>query len=70
MITKQDLFGCSVLQGADLRKPQTHDADPSATQWISFSKNRYRPASATILLSLEDAKGTISDISQVTVRVL
>ena len=40
------------------------------TTQISFTENQYRPASATIFLSLKDAKETISDIFQVTVRVL
>ena len=53
----------------DLSKQQTLDADPRAIQQINFTANLDR-TSTTVYFILEEAKETILDFSQGTVKVL
>ena len=52
----------------DLSKQQALDADPRAIQQINFTANLDR--AGTVYFILEEAKGTILDFSQGTVKVL
>ena len=54
----------------DLSKQQALDADPRAIQQIDFTGNLDRAASAFVFLILEEAKETVLQFSQGTVRVL
>ena len=54
----------------DLSKQRTLDADPSAIQQINFTANLDRAGNTRIYFSLEEAKETILDFSQGTVKVL
>ena len=54
----------------DLSKQKTFDADPKATQQISFTANLDRAGNTTIFLIIEEAKETILDFSQGTVKAL
>ena len=54
----------------DLSKQQALDADPAAIQQISFIGNLDFAVNTTIFFILEEAKETILDFSQGTVRVL
>ena len=54
----------------DLSKQQALDADPKAIQQINFNGNSVQAAGATIIFIVEEAKETILDFSQGTVKVL
>ena len=54
----------------DLSKQQALDADPRAIQQINFTPNLDRDEVATIFFIIEQAKKTVLDFSQGTVRVL
>ena len=54
----------------DLSKQQALDADPSANQQINFTANLDRAGNTRIYFILEEAKETILDFSQGTVKVL
>ena len=54
----------------DLSKQQALDADPRAIQQINFTANLDREENTTILFIIEEAKETVSDFSQGTVKVL
>ena len=54
----------------DLRKQQTFDADPRAIQQINFTENLDRAGNTRVYFILEEAKETILDFSQATVKVL
>ena len=54
----------------DLSKQQALDADPAAIQQISFIGNLDFAVNTKIFFILEEAKETILDFSQGTVRVL
>ena len=54
----------------DLRKQEVLDADPRATQQINFTANLDRAGKTTIFFIIEEAKGTVLDFSQGTVKVL
>ena len=54
----------------DLSKQQTLDADLKAIQQITFTANLDRVGSTRIYFSLEEAKETVLDFSQGTVKVL
>ena len=54
----------------DLSKHQALDFDPKATQQINFTGNLYRAAGATMFFLIEEAKETILNFSQGTVKVL
>ena len=54
----------------DLRKQQALDADPRAIQQINFTANLDRAGNTRVYFIPEDAKETILDFSQGTVKVL
>ena len=54
----------------DLSKQQALDADPRAMQQINFTANLDRPGNTRVYFILEEAKETILDFSQGTVKVL
>ena len=54
----------------DLSKQQALDADLTAVQQINFTANLDRAGSTRICFILEEAKETILDFSQGTVKVL
>ena len=54
----------------DLSKQQALDADPRAIQQINFTGNLDRAGNTRVYFILEEAKETILDFSQVTVKVL
>ena len=54
----------------DLSKHQALDADPRAIQQINFTANVDRGRNTKVYFILEEAKETILDISQGTVKVL
>ena len=54
----------------DLSKQQPLDADPRAIQQINFAANLDENAGATMFFIIEEAKKTIFEFSQGTVKVL
>ena len=54
----------------DLRKQQALEADPRAIQQINFTANLDRAGNTRVYFILEEAKETILDFSQGTVKVL
>ena len=54
----------------DLRKQQALDADPRAIQQINSTANLDRAGNTRIYFIIEEAKGTILDFSQGTVKLL
>ena len=54
----------------DLSKQQALDADPRATQQISFTSNLDGARNTTMFFINEEAQETVSDFSQGTVKVL
>ena len=54
----------------DLSKQQALDADPRAIQQINFSANLDRAGNTTMFFIIEEAKETVLDFSQGTVKVL
>ena len=54
----------------DLSKHQVLDADPKAIQQINFTANLDRAGNTRFCLSLEEAKETVFELSQGTVKVL
>ena len=54
----------------DLSKQQALDVDPRAIQQINFTANLDRAGSIRVYFILEEAKETILDFSQGTVKVL
>ena len=54
----------------DLSKQQALDANPRAVQQINFTANLDRTENTTIFFILEEAKETVLDFSQGTVKVL
>ena len=54
----------------DLSKQQVVDADPRAIQQISFTANLDRAANTTMFVITEEAKETVLDFLQGTVKVL
>ena len=54
----------------DLSKQQALDADPRAIQQINFTVNLDRDGNTTMLFVIEQAKETVLDFSQGTVKVL
>ena len=53
-----------------LRKQQAYDADPRAIQQINFTANLDRDGNTTMFFIIEEAKETVLDFSQGTVKVL
>ena len=54
----------------DLSKQQVLDADPRAIQQINFTAKLDRDEGATMFFIIEQAKETVLDFSQRTVKVL
>ena len=54
----------------DLSKQQALDADPKEIQQTNFTANLDQPRQAAMLFIIEEAKQTVLDFSQETVRVL
>ena len=54
----------------DLSRQQALDADPRAIQQINFTGNLDRAGNTRVYFILEEAKETIVDFSQRTVKVL
>ena len=54
----------------DLRKQQALDADPIAIQQINFTANLDRAGNTIIYFILEEAKETILNFTQGTVKIL
>ena len=54
----------------DLSKQQARDADPRAIQQINFTANLDRDENTTIFFIIEEAKETVLDFSQGTIKVL
>ena len=54
----------------DLSKQQALDADPRAIQQINFMANLARAGNKTVFFITEEAKETVLDFSQGTVKVL
>ena len=53
----------------DLSKQQALDADPRAIQQINFTENLDKDRNIRVYFVLEEAKETIVDFSQGTVKV-
>ena len=54
----------------DLSKQQALDVDPRSNQQINFTANLERASNTRIYFILEEAKKTILDFSEGTVKVL
>ena len=54
----------------DLSKQQALDANPRATQQINFTANLERDEDTTMFFIIEEAKETVLDFPQGTVKVL
>ena len=54
----------------DLSKQQALNADPKAIHQINFTANLNRVGNITMFFIIEEAKETVVDISQGTVKVL
>ena len=54
----------------DLSKQQALDADPRAVQQINFTANIDRAENTTMFFIIEEAKETVLDFSQGTIKVL
>ena len=54
----------------DLSKQQALDADPKAIQQINFTANLDRDGNTIFYFILEEAKETVFEFSQGTVKVL
>ena len=58
------------MVAVDLSKQQALDADPKAIQQINFTANLDRAGNTTMLFIIEEAKETVFEFSQGTVKVL
>ena len=56
--------------GVDLSKQQALDADPKAIQEINFTADLDRDSNTRFYFILEEAKETVFEFSQGTVKVL
>ena len=54
----------------DLSKQQALDADPRAIQQINFTANLDREGNTTMFFIIAEAKETVLDFSQGTIKVL
>ena len=54
----------------DLSKEKALDTDPRAIQQINFTANLDRDGNTTMFFIIEEAKETVLDFSQGTVKVL
>ena len=60
---------CKMI-AVDLSKQQAQDADPKAIQRINFTANLERAGNTRFYFILEEAKETVFEFSQGTVKVL
>ena len=60
---------CKMI-GIDLSKQQALDADPKVIQQINFTENLDRDGNTRLYFILEEAKETVFEFSQGTVKVL
>ena len=58
------------LQNDCNSKQQAFDANPRAIQQINFTASLDRDGNTTMFFIIEEAKGTVLDFSQGTVKVL
>ena len=58
------------MNAVDLSKQEALDADPKAIQQISFTANLDRAGNTRFYIILEEAKETVFEFSQGTVKVL
>ena len=58
------------MTAIDLSKQQELDADPRAIQQINFTASLDRAANTAMLFTIEEAKETVFEFSQGTVKVL
>ena len=58
------------MTAIDLSKQQALDADPRAIQYINFTGNLDRAGNTRVYFILKEAKETILDFSQGTVKIL
>ena len=58
------------MTAIDLSKEQALDADPRAIQQISSTANLNRAGNTIMFFIIEEAKETVLDFSQGTVKVL
>ena len=58
------------MAAVDLRKQQARDADPEAIQQNNFTANLDRIGNTGFYFILEEAKETVFEFSQGTVKVL
>ena len=58
------------MNAVDLSKQQALDADPKTIQQINFTANLDRARNARFYFILEEAKETVFEFSQGTVKVL
>ena len=61
---------CYKMVAVDLNKQQTLDADPKAIQQINFTANLDRAGNTRFYFILEEAKETVFEFSQGTLKVL
>ena len=54
----------------NISKQQALDADPRAIQQVNFTANLDRAGNTTMFFIMEEAKETVLDFSQGTVKVL
>ena len=54
----------------DLSKQQALEAGPKAIQQINFTANLYRAGNTRIYVIIEEAKETVLDVSEGTVKAL
>ena len=58
------------MTAVDLSRQNEFNADPRAIQQINFTEKLYRAGNTTIFFSIEEAKETVFEFSQVSVKVL
>ena len=58
------------MTAIDLSKQQVLDADARAIQQINFTANLHKAGNTTMFFIIEEAKETVLDFSQGTVKVL
>ena len=58
------------MSAIDLSRQQVLDAGPRAIQQINFTANLDRAGNTTMFFIIEEAKETVLDFSQGTIKVL
>ena len=70
MFVRLFLFQRKLQNNCNRFKQQALDADPRAIQQINFTANLDRDEGATMFFIIEQAKETVLDFSQSTIKVL